>query len=280
MQGLVLEEIAPALGPDGLRDRCDFVRTQVAGVVQEPERLFTFLYHYTTWNATFGSGVAALAGKLGRCRQIFRDPDESSSFLADRSVQIASYVFDAARDEFGDPNTARRATHRCLAQATLQATFRFFFARNVPLEASGCFTEPTWLRDLVASVSTGYGTRLPDDAPHVARSLGYHVGSEILADREFTIIDRQLRAKQPELVAYLNASPPTTDGLNAYLWIRLHSSHTGGAGVEADHFEAALRAVRLALHTVPTAERERFRAEIVQGVRAFAADQRTFFERV
>jgi hypothetical protein len=69
--------------------------------------------------------------------------------------------------------------------------------------------------------------------------MGFHVGSEILADQEFTIIDAVLKAERPEMVRALEAMKVEVLGANhnAYYWIRIHT------GVEAEHFDAALKGV-------------------------------------
>ena len=73
--------------------------------------------------------------------------------------------------------------------------------------------------------------------------MGFHVGSEILADREFLIIDQVLKEKRPDLVAHLSATKVEILGQkhDAYYWIHIHT------GVEAEHFDAALRGVNSAL---------------------------------
>src|SRR5688572_20616291 len=88
------------------------------GVAADPRRLCRFLARYASWNAVFGSGVSALSAKIGRSRSLFLEPGFALP-IADRSVLVASYFFDAARDEFDDRDTKHRDTHRCLAQATL-----------------------------------------------------------------------------------------------------------------------------------------------------------------
>ena len=73
--------------------------------------------------------------------------------------------------------------------------------------------------------------------------MGFHVGSEILADQEFVIIDAVLKARRPEMVAALEAMrvEVLSEKHNAYYWIRIHT------GVEAEHFDAALKGVNNAL---------------------------------
>ena len=250
----------------------------------KPELLVRFLGRYATWNGWFGSGVAALAGKIGRSRALFVDASEPILDLADRSVLVGSYFFDAARDEFDDRDTAHRDTHRCLAQAMLkgvlvhvaQSDARFGDAEFV----NRWLAAPLWLKALSARVAQSYGAGTPDDAAAVFRAMGYHLGSEVLADKEFSAIDARLRARQPQLVSFLSGYKARIAGEEhvAYQWLRIHSGH--GGGVEADHFEWATRGARLAFGYVePTLQRE-LRRQIDLGFLDFARDHREFFENV
>jgi hypothetical protein len=249
-----------------------------------PERMVRFLGRYATWNGWFGSGVAALAGKIGRSRTLFADASEPVSALADRSVLVGSYFFDAARDEFDDRDTAHRDTHRCLAQAMLKGVL-VHTARSDPRFDDAEFVNrflaaPLWLQALGARVAQSYGAGTPDDGAAVFRAMGYHLGSEVLADKEFSSIDRTLRERQPELVAFLSGYKARIAGEEhvSYQWLRIHSGH--GGGVEADHFEWATRGARLAFDFATPALHRELRHQIDLGFIDFARDHREFFEHV
>lgn len=132
-----------------LRQLCDFdagverVERALDRALEGPAELVRFVGRYASWNGWFGSGVAALSGKIGRSRALFVDPDEPVSDLADRSVLVASYFFDAARDEFDDRDTAHRDTHRCLAQALLKGLLAEL-AREAPRLAEPAFVNSSW----------------------------------------------------------------------------------------------------------------------------------------
>src|SRR5262249_25119981 len=160
---------------------------------------------YASWNGYFGSGVATLAGKIGRSRGLFRDRGEPIDALADRSVLVASYIFDAARDEFDDRSTSYRDTHRDLAHAMLSGIIHH--ARGVAPELTQSsdalnarLADPAWLRTLDGRVAQGYGASYHDVNDTIFAGIGYHLGSELLADREFSIIDAALRRNVPALV--------------------------------------------------------------------------------
>jgi hypothetical protein len=111
-------------------------------------------------------------------------------------------------------------------------------------------------------------------------AIGYHLGSELLADREFSVIDAELRERQPDLVRDLEARKVTIAGQAhaAYTWIGIHSGHGGAA--EHDHFEWALTGTRLAFEYTPESERPAAKASLLDGYRSFARDQRSFFDAV
>ena len=103
--------------------------------------------------------------------------------------------------------------------------------------------------------------------------MGFHVGSEILADREFVVIDETLRRDQPDLVAALEAMKVEIGGdkHNAYYWIRIHT------GVEAEHFDAALKGVNRALDYYAGAlPRAQAKAFMLGGFERFAHVQAGF----
>ncbi|HSX60729.1 MAG TPA: hypothetical protein VLF18_11070 [Tahibacter sp.] len=260
------------------------VHEAISAALGDPLHRLRFLGRYTSWNGLFGSGVAALAGKIGRSRRLFLDRDEPIEALADRSVYVGSFFFDAARDEFDDHESVHRDTHRCLAQATLKGLLEIE-APRVPALAerdrvNALLAEPAWLQELNTRVAQGYGVGSADDLPAIFRAIGYHLGSELLADREFSIIDETLRYAAPELTQQLLMKRVSIAGQEhvAYHWIAIHSGHGGGA--EADHFEWATQGARLALRFTPEVDHGPLKQQLIQGFLAFAQDHRHFFERV
>jgi hypothetical protein len=260
------------------------VHEAIATALADPLQRLRFLGRYTSWNGLFGSGVAALAGKIGRSRRLFLDPDEPVLALADRSVYVGSFFFDAARDEFDDHESVHRDTHRCLAQATLKGLLEIESA-HVPALAdhrgvNRLLAEPDWLQDLNVRVAQGYGVGSADDLPAIFHAIGYHLGSELLADREFSIIDESLRHAAADLVQQLLMKRVSIAGQEhvAYHWIAIHSGHGGAA--EADHFEWATQGARLALRFTSESDHGALKQKLTQGFIAFANDHRRFFELV
>ena len=261
------------------------VRAVLGTAMADPVRLVRFFGRYISWNGLFGSGVAALAGKIGRSRELFRE-EGFPAVVADRSVLVASYFFDAARDEFDDHDTEHRDTHRCLAQANLLGMLAWAQeAKDVAwlgdeAQSAGLFRDPMWLVGLRQRVGVGYGVGTPDDLPAIFRAIGYHLGSEVLADQEFSVIDETMRKEQPDIVSFLEGRSVTLAGQShlCYQWLRIHSGHGGAA--EADHFAWATRGAELAFEYVPRALHEPLREALDDGYREFARDHRTFFDRV
>lgn len=259
----------------------------VRGIIEQGLRSGTerlrFLGRYVEWNGWFGSGVATLAGKIGRGRALFRDEAEPVPALADRSVLVASYFFDAARDEFDDRDTQHRDTHRCLAQALLKGVVLHQQEADPTLDLAtiaSLLSPPFWLNALCARVAVGYGNGTPDDHANVFRAIGYHIGSEVLADQEFSLIDAVFRADDPELVEFLRRTMIEIAGQRhaAYQWLSIHSGH--GGGVEAEHFAWATEGARLAFQYVPAQMHGELRRQVHLGFLDFARDHREFFEAV
>ncbi len=245
--------------------------------------LIRFLGRYTAWNSVFGASVASLAGRIGRHQEFFLDEKEPVPSLADRSVFVASFFFDAARDEFDDRDIPERSTHRCLAQATIKGLIGYA-QKNDPsfdaTKAESLVQEPDWLRELKRDVVAGYGLGADHDRGALFSAMGFHLGSEVLADQEFSVFDQTLTAGQPDLVAYLKDTSfaIADETFRAYAWLGIHSGH--GGGVEADHFDYAIRGVRHALGYSPASARDELRSCILKGFDAFAKNHEAFFAKV
>jgi len=274
---------------ESLRELRDFeeagakVRAIVGEAMQDRKQLVRFVARYASWNGLFGSGVAALAGKIGRSQALFVEEGFPAP-LADRSVLVGSYFFDAARDEFDDRDTEHRDTHRCLAQATLAGLVQLSRDAHPELgdeaKLSAYLEDPIWLSALRDRVAVGYGQGSADTRGAIFRAIGYHLGSEVLADQEFSMIDGALREHEAALVEKLSSLQIEIAGQahRCYQWIGIHSGEGGGA--EADHFEWAVRGVNLAFRYTPSALHEELRHQLDQGYLDFARDHDEFFTHV
>ncbi len=244
---------------------------------ESPENLLRFLGRYVSWNGHFGSGVASMAGCISRHRLLFVDAKEPIRACADRSVHVAGFFFDAARDEFDDSATPYRDAHRSLAQALLKGTLDHF---NLMDRADELLADPDWLSEVNRLVHTGYGVGRPEGRQDLFAAMGFHLGSEILADDEFTVLDSRMRKGMPGLVDdLLNLRVEIAGEYHpAYYWVGIHSGL--GGGVETDHFAWAVRGVREALEMTPPDARADARAAVLQGFDGFVEVHRRFFEGV
>jgi hypothetical protein len=239
----------------------------------DPARLLTVLGRYVQFNSAFGPGLANLAGEIAARQGLFRDRDEPVRILADRASEVAADFFYAAVDEFDDRATAWRDTHRTLAQATVKGMGRYFGYEpaqlNDVIRINGA-TETSMRR-----VFEGYGLGAKLEEDRLFQGMGFHVGSEILADQEFTIIDRVLREKRPDMVAALKATKVEFLGgkHDAYYWVFIHT------GVEAEHFDAALKGVNNALRFyVGRSAPDHVKGSMLEGFSAFATLQADFMK--
>ena len=240
--------------------------------ITTPEELVRVLGRYIYFNSGFGGGVANLAGEVAVRQDLFRDPDESVWVLADRSVEVASDIFMAAVDEFDDRIAPYLDTHRTLAQATLKGAASHFGFDNASLDR---ITLPNAeLNEAVRNVRDGYGvSQIMSDAA-LFKGMGFHVGSEVLADQEFNVLDQTLRSSFPALVQSLEEARIEigANSYPAYFWIRVHTS------VEADHFTAAVKGVNTSLRYHAHSDTARnAKGWVMDGFRDFARVQGQFF---
>jgi hypothetical protein len=249
------------------------VLAAVLNGITSNEELLRFLARYIQFNSPFGGGVANLAGEIAVKQDLFRDLNEPLAITADRSVEVASRIFFAAIDEFDDRATIQMDTHRTLAQATLKGAGQFFGYGPSALNSVVSINKVTL--DAISKVRNGYGVSQAVNECILFRALGFHMGSEILADEEFRLLDGFLRKQYPELVDYLKQSKVEINGVQhvTYYWIRIHTS------VEADHFAAAAVGANMALRYYAGQEsQEQVKRWILEGFAEFATVQTEFMK--
>ena len=265
------EDLQPVLAVHG---GTEALRSAVAGAATPPQLLSVFV-RYIQFNSAFGPGLANLAGEIAARQGLFRDRQEVVTLLADRASEVAADFFYAAVDEFDDRATPWRDTHRTLAQATLKGMGAFF--GYTPAQLNDVLRMNAATEAAMSRVWEGYGigARLEDE--RLFRAMGFHTGSEILADQEFVVLDKVLRAKRADLVSALENMkvPLLGERHNAYYWIRIHT------GVEAEHFDAALKGVNNALRFYAGRDSiETVKGWILEGFRTFADVQAEFMARL
>ncbi len=252
------------------------VRRACDAAVRSPLAQFLFIDRYTRWNGYAGALVAKLSGNIGQSQDLFIDPNEPDRAQAVRGMDVAGHVLDATVDEHLDKG--HRVPHRTLAQAMRKAAADY---AGVPLAERNALSEPPpWLQDVVARTFVCYGS-VAHDAEALIRSIGTHIASESMADREYAIIDRVFRADRhyEGFFQYLRDRDFRVELggklVHAYAWITIHATFES-PGVEADHLAEAMKALELAARYRPES-RERILELAHEGYRSFAEIQRDFF---
>ena len=125
----------------------------------------------------------------------------------------------------------------------------------------------------MARVSDGYGLGAALDDARLFRAMGFHTGSEVLADAEFNVLDAGPADGAPRDGGGAAEDPVAIGGQehDAYYWVRIHTS------VEADHFDAALKGVNNAARFYAgAADPAAVKGWVLAGFRDFADVQGAF----
>lgn len=262
--------------PEELAAMEAIVRRACDAAVRTPLAQFLFIDRYTRWNGYAGALVAKLAGNIGQSQDLFLDPKESDHAQSVRGMDVAGHVLDATVDEHLDKG--HKVPHRTLAQAMRKAAAEY---AGLTLEQRNTLSvPPAWLQDVVHRTFVSYGS-VPHDAHALIRSIGTHIGSESLADREYAIIDLVFRGERHHegFYQYLRERDYRVELggklVHAYAWITIHATFES-AGVEADHLTEAMKAIELAARFRPEPN-ERILELAREGFRTFADIQRDFF---
>lgn len=243
-----------------------------------PVKLYYFMQRYAYFNSFAGSLVARLASSIGISYELFRAADVSVSEQSDRGLEIAARVFAATVDEHADAG-ANKVPHRTLAQATLKAIGEY--AQLSDSELNRIAQTPNWMKGIATDLINGYQGKI-DDIEALVTALGFHLGSELLADREYAIIDKVVRYTNRGIGfdAWLKGKQVTVGGkrLSPWYWIVVHGQHNS-TGVEADHFEYALDALNLLAQYRPES-RETILKWASKGFLDFAQLQERLFQDI
>jgi hypothetical protein len=271
MSTITWEDLQPVLA---VHQGAEALRVAVDGAGTPPHFL-SVVARYIQFNSAFGPGLANLAGEIAARQGLFQDKDEPVRILADRAAEVAADFFYAAVDEFDDRATPWRDTHRTLAQATLKGMGAFY--GYSPVQLNDVLNVNPATEDAMDLVWEGYGVGANLEEARLFRAMGFHTGSEILADQEFVVLDKALRAKRADLVSALEKMkvPMLGERHNAYYWIRIHT------GVEAEHFDAALKGVNNAMRFYAGRDSvATVKGWILEGFRTFADVQAEFMARL
>lgn len=156
----------------------------------------------------------------------------------------AAKVLAATIDEHADAG-AQQVPHRTLAQATLQAIGDYAELSDSKLNQIA--QAPSWMETIAEDLIAGYQGRV-DDLEALVTAVGFHIDSEMLADQEYSLIDKVVRYtnRGSGFDTWLQGKQVSVKGkrLSHWYWIVVHGKHNS-SGVEAEHFQLALDALNL-----------------------------------
>ncbi len=256
---------------DGLGSK-EILTQDVLPDVNTPEKMIRFIHRYQLFNGNFAGGVSCLAGAYHIRQELFLDRSIPVAAIADRSARIASQIYFAAEDEYADRRDRNRVTHRDLGQFLLLGACEFYdidlrdLDKKYPMNAA---TNKT-----LKLVDQGYCQEQKNTEETLLRGLGFHIGSELLADQEFNLIDSHFQQHFPELISFLKEKK-TPFGQDHYRWIKLHTY------VEIEHLDHAFIAAEMVLECYAGDKSKRRVAElIVDGFLEFGDMQKFFFSHI
>lgn len=230
-----------------------------------PFALLRFFANYINYNYVFGPGAIFLAHQISLSGE-FTDQSEDINVLSDRCMHVASFFFDATRDEFDDTSTPHRDTHRSLAQAFIYGLKEYYKVND--RDMNSLFVN-SWLPRLHEIVLSGFGKNRPVSNYELFVGMGFHLASEAYASEEFTVIDNYFQIQQKQLYEFLKKTKVKIAGAqhDCYKWIEIHSSF--GASVEEQHAQHAIEGVNCAMEFTSLKKKDDAKKAIEEGVSRF-----------
>lgn len=262
--------------PTELEDRVrtagidDFIRTKLAKVKTDDD-LVEFFRRFALYNQSFPGGVLSLAGAFHVRDDIFRDVNDPISDNRDRSLVIASHIAFVAEDEFALKNRTHRITHRMMAQDVVKEAISY--AGWSVKQFNDRFMDETEYRQKASALKNGYRLGKYNTDRDLFSGLGFHLGSERLADIEFNAVNDLMKNHFPEFVAQANQSTGST-GVPVYGWISVHTS------VEVDHYDYSMKAAidSLTFYNEHEISQKDAYNEIINGFDEFVTFQQNMFQ--
>lgn len=248
----------------------DQLNEHIRAYMVNPLEVLRLVYCVSRWNSVFAAGVVGLTSRITLSND-FKDKSVKLPFLADRSHYVASFVFDAARDEYDDSSTIRRDPHRSLAQVCVEGLVRKLISMGFTVDdVKAACADFDWIEEEMQKVVVGYTS----DA---YTGLGYHLASESLASSEFSAILDGIEDLHPYLYEALEEVVTHDDsGTRKGEWLFAHAST--GRNVEEEHARRAQEAVDNAI--LFSEDEESARGWIEEGSQTFRDDRTRFFDRL
>jgi len=246
---------------------------------KNPQSFYTFISSYTGFNRPAAGCVVQLTGHIDHAvfQKLFENPDDK--ILPDRSNYIARQIYEASTDEY-------LGRHHWLAAGLREAARQY---AAIPLKETARHVATPWLnamnREMILNYcGDGEGIR------SLAKAVGYHLASELLADIEFSIIDQILLCdKESGFAAFLmhhyrklNSAHFDMSFMNERLdpvsWIRSHAQADHHAA-EYRHFQHALHAANGVIYWGQGFSGDVLQSCIYEGAAAFGNLQTRFFRQ-
>lgn len=252
--------------------------TDCMASIDSDDLLVRFFRRFALYNQPFPGGVVSLAGMIHLRPDLFRDADSVLNDNADRSSIIASNIFFAAEDEFAGPDRRARVTHRLMAQNMVEAAVSF--AGWSPDRFNTEFQLDATANEIRSKLERGYRTRGYQSDSEIFGAIGFHLGSERLADIEFSVINAHLTEHFGDFVDAAR-STRTQEGHSVYKWIELHATFDSEdeASVEIDHYNYSLLAAEQAIELCTNGiSSPQLRQSVIGGFEEFIDFQRSMFQ--
>ena len=264
--------IETKIAPDDLKRVATLRDIDHLGLVLEeistPEQLMIFFTQYVAFNSVFAGGAARLVSDITLQQDVFME-SETLGVPRDCRIEIANSVFSAVIDDFHDRE--HLCSHRLMAEQLLWSMGELL---DMPAHS---FSAAPFIAPITAEIVRGYGVRIGSaTAQDIFYSLGFHIGSEYLADEEFNRIDGMIGEKFPDLKRRLQEEKKIAGRRYIpYRWIEIHKV------VEEHHCDAALDAANAALNNarVPWSLCES-KTMTLEGFRGFSELQNSFMDEV
>lgn len=251
------------------------VASTVRLAAQNPVSLYLFFQRYSYFNGYASAMISRLASSISISRYLFTDPEILINEQADRGMQIADRVMFAAADE-----GANGVSHRSLAQATLRTVGDY---AGLSVEERNQYSQiPAWLDEIVNQVIQNY-QGIPGNIASLIKAMGFHLASEMMGDREYTLLDRIIRHENKGVGfdSYLNQTSPIKIQDHQYhpwCWVLIHSQYED-SGVEFLHYQSALEALNLSVRYTSESEHKILNLAF-QGFKKFVDLQQMLFREI
>ena len=243
--------------------------------ISSDEDLINFLNRYVYFNNLFAPSVLSLSSAVHCNVDLFVDRQEKISYLTDISSEIAGLILSSAEDEYCNKELGIRISHRTIAKNFIRGVFEYFNILSTADSHRFKINKATntAINDVKLNYFLNYNTSKNKEET-LFNSIGFHLGSELLADIEFNCINDYITKKHKGMHKFLldKNFPP---GINSYAWIKIHTF------VEKEHSENCFRAINMAVrHYNGKEDIDTVCEWVLFGFMNFVKSQNDFFSKI